>query len=318
MEKQWAMDLMWYLWCGSKSPVFGKDKMTTFEHYFIADKKRPTRRPLNPYYKLSVQEEFCDRILEEFDLPGKGLLYHQRPCAGEDEGWGDPVKAGGKLFIIDGGLSKAYQATTGIAGYTLIYNSNHLALAEHMPFDPNKESSPRVSVVGEDAEPGDGGGYRQGQRAGGADRGFVRTGGGLPGRHAERKGRINDQDGIFADSPGGAGRGRVPYSVIQENLNYYNSYIDGETAKGRPELQVIEELGGPRIIARTIVDATLDTEDRPDGFQSYGEGKSTTEPQKRTAQKQYTGYGTAKSARCTMWISANGMCGFWPVWPVLW
>ena len=58
-----------------------------------------------------------------------------------------PVKAGGKLFIIDGGLSKAYQATTGIAGYTLIYNSNHLALAEHMPFDPNKESSPRVSVV---------------------------------------------------------------------------------------------------------------------------------------------------------------------------
>ena len=85
--------------------------------------------------------------------------------------------------------------------------------------------------------------------------------------------------------------GRVPYSVIQENLNYYNSYIDGETAKGRPELQVIEELGGPRIIARTIVDATLDTEDRPDGFQSYGGREEYDGAAKRTAQKQYTEYG---------------------------
>ncbi len=146
VEKQWAMDLMWYLWCGSKSPVFGKDKMTTFEHYFIADKKTH-KETLNPYYKLSVQEEFCDRILEEFDLPAKGshIINGHVPVKMKD---GEtPVKAGGKLFIIDGGLSKAYQATTGIAGYTLIYNSNHLALAEHMPFDPKKESSPRVSVV---------------------------------------------------------------------------------------------------------------------------------------------------------------------------
>ncbi|WP_320977395.1 fructose-1,6-bisphosphatase [Enterocloster asparagiformis] len=146
VEKQWAMDLMWYLWCGSKSPVFGKDKMTTFEHYFIADKKTH-KETLNPYYKLSVQEEFCDRILEEFDLPAKGshIINGHVPVKMKD---GEtPVKAGGKLFIIDGGLSKAYQAATGIAGYTLIYNSNHLALAEHMPFDPYQESSPRVSVV---------------------------------------------------------------------------------------------------------------------------------------------------------------------------
>ncbi len=146
VEKQWAMDLMWYLWCGSKSPVFGKDKMTTFEHYFIADKSTH-KETLNPYYKLSVQEEFCDRILAEFDLPAKGshIINGHVPVKMKD---GEtPVKAGGKLFIIDGGLSKAYQATTGIAGYTLIYNSNHLALAEHMPFDPNKESSPKVSVV---------------------------------------------------------------------------------------------------------------------------------------------------------------------------
>lgn len=69
--------------------------------------------------------------------------------------------------------------------------------------------------------------------------------------------------------------GRVPYSVIQENLNYYDSYINGETAKGLPEEQVIEELGGPRIIARTIVDAALDTEDRTDGYQAYGTGNDT-------------------------------------------
>ena len=85
--------------------------------------------------------------------------------------------------------------------------------------------------------------------------------------------------------------GRVPYSVIQETLNYYNTYIDGETAKGTPEVQVIEELGGPRIIARTIVDATLDTEDRPDGFQSYGGSEEYDGASKRTAQKQWTEYG---------------------------
>ena len=146
VEKQWAMDLMWYLWCGSKSPVFGKNKMTTFEHYFIADKSTH-KEVLNPYYKLSVKEEYCDRILEEFDLPTKGshIINGHVPVKMKD---GEtPIKAGGKLFIIDGGLSKAYQATTGIAGYTLIYNSRHLALAEHMPFDPKKESTPKVTVV---------------------------------------------------------------------------------------------------------------------------------------------------------------------------
>lgn len=146
VEKQWAMDLMWYLWCGSKSPVFGKNKMTTFEHYFIADKSTH-KELLNPYYKLSVSEEICDKILEEFGLPTKGahIINGHVPVKMKD---GEtPMKAGGKLFIIDGGLSKAYQATTGIAGYTLIYNSRHLALAEHMAFHPDRESSPRVSVV---------------------------------------------------------------------------------------------------------------------------------------------------------------------------
>ena len=141
-----ARDFMWYLWCGAKSPVFGKVKMTTFEHYFIEDPA--TRKELmNPYYRLSVKEEYCNRILEEFCLPQTGshiINGHVPVKIKEGE---SPVKAGGKLFLIDGGLSKAYQSRTGIAGYTLIYNSNHLALAEHKPFDPAKESTPRVSVV---------------------------------------------------------------------------------------------------------------------------------------------------------------------------
>ena len=145
-EKEDAMDFMWYLWCGAKSPVYGKGKMTTFEHYFIED-PATHKEPMNPYYRLSVKEETCDRILEEFGLPRSGshiINGHVPVKIKEGE---SPVKAGGKLFIIDGGLSKAYQSRTGIAGYTLIYNSNHLALAEHKPFDPEKESTPRVSIV---------------------------------------------------------------------------------------------------------------------------------------------------------------------------
>lgn len=145
-EKESSRDFMWYLWCGAKSPVYGKDKMTTFEHYFVAD-KAAAKETMNAYYKLSLKEEYCDKILSEFGLPSKGshIINGHVPVKIKD---GEtPVKAGGKLFIIDGGLSKAYQEKTGIAGYTLIFNSRHLALAEHKPFDPNKESTPRVSIV---------------------------------------------------------------------------------------------------------------------------------------------------------------------------
>lgn len=144
--KEQARDFMWYLWCGAKSPVFGKDRMTTFEHYFVADKSTH-KEHMNPYYQLSQQEEVCDRILEEFGLPTEGshIINGHVPVKIKD---GEtPVKANGKLFVIDGGLSKAYQKHTGIAGYTLIYNSRHLALAEHKPFDPEKESTPRVAIV---------------------------------------------------------------------------------------------------------------------------------------------------------------------------
>ena len=146
LDKNSARDFMWYLWCGAKSPVFGKDKMTTFEHYFVADKTTHRER-LNPYYKLSQQEEVCDRILQEFGLSGEGshIINGHVPVKIKDGEM--PVKANGKLFVIDGGLSKAYQKYTGIAGYTLIYNSHHLALAEHKPFNPEQENTPRVAIV---------------------------------------------------------------------------------------------------------------------------------------------------------------------------
>lgn len=145
-EKEQARDFMWYLWCGAKSPVFGKDRMTTFEHYFVEDRFTHKER-MNPYYKLSQDEAVCNRILEEFGLEkdGSHIINGHVPVKMKD---GEtPVKANGKLFIIDGGLSKAYQGFTGIAGYTLIYNSRHLALAEHKPFDPKRENTPRVSIV---------------------------------------------------------------------------------------------------------------------------------------------------------------------------
>ncbi len=146
LDKENARDFLWYLWCGAKSPVFGKEKMCTFENYFVED-KTTHKEKMNPYYKLSQTEEVCIKILEEFGLPAEGshIINGHVPVKIKD---GEtPVKGGGKLFVIDGGLSKAYQKRTGIAGYTLIYNSHHLALAEHMPFDPGKENTPKVSIV---------------------------------------------------------------------------------------------------------------------------------------------------------------------------
>ncbi|MBR5268664.1 MAG: fructose-1,6-bisphosphatase [Lachnospiraceae bacterium] len=144
--KEWCMDFVWYLWCGPKSPVFGKDKMATFETYFVAEKSTH-KEHMNPYYKLSQKEEICDKILKEFGLPTEGshIINGHVPVKSKDGE--SPVKGNGKLYVIDGGLSKAYQPKTGIAGYTLIFNSHYLALAEHKPFDPNQESTPKVEIV---------------------------------------------------------------------------------------------------------------------------------------------------------------------------
>ncbi len=128
-------DLMWYLWLGSKSPLFGKDQMTTFERCFIADKASHKEHTV-PYYTLIEEEKHCDTILKEFGLDPEvsRILNGHVPVKVKDGK--SPIKGGGKLFIIDGGISKAYQKDTGIAGYTFIFNSRFMALAEHKAYSP--------------------------------------------------------------------------------------------------------------------------------------------------------------------------------------
>jgi len=136
-------DLMWYLWLSSKSPLFGKDQMTTFERCFVADKKTHKEHTV-PYYKLINRKDICEKILAEFGLDPKTshILNGHVPVKIKDGE--SPVKGEGKLFIIDGGISKAYQKQTGIAGYTFIFNSRFMALAEHKPYSPLQEDGSQV------------------------------------------------------------------------------------------------------------------------------------------------------------------------------
>lgn len=138
-EKQLGLDLMWYLWNGECSPLFAKKKMTTFERYFINDKSAYPEGS-NPYFKERDNEPLINRILEDFELdPDKSNIISGhvpvKTLKGED-----PVKANKKMFVIDGGFSKAYHETTGIAGYTLTYNSRGLILVSHEPFESLKSA----------------------------------------------------------------------------------------------------------------------------------------------------------------------------------
>lgn len=133
-EKQKGLDILWFIWENQNSPVFGKAKMTTFERYFIADEKTH-KEPKNPYYSLLEREDVVNRILEEFGLSGEEAHIINGHIPIEAKKGESPVKCSGKLLIIDGGFSKAYQPKTGIAGYTLIYNSYGLVLAAHDPFE---------------------------------------------------------------------------------------------------------------------------------------------------------------------------------------
>lgn len=134
-EKQKGADILWFIWANRHSPVFGKEKMTTFERYFVEDKETHTE-PKNPYYRLLEKEETVNKILEEFGLKDNEyshIINGHIPV--ESKRGESPIKCNGKLLIIDGGFSKAYQPKTGIAGYTLIYNSYGLVLAAHEPFE---------------------------------------------------------------------------------------------------------------------------------------------------------------------------------------
>lgn len=129
-----GQDFLWYLWCGAKSPLFGRSAMTTFERLYIAD-PAAHREIKDPYYKHIAALETAERILREFGLAGAGCHIvngHVPVRAIEGE---SPIKGGGRLIIIDGGFCRAYHQRTGIAGYTLVYNSRGLILRTHQPFE---------------------------------------------------------------------------------------------------------------------------------------------------------------------------------------
>ena len=132
-EKQRGQEILWYLWENPNSPVFGKEKMATFERYFLEEPSLHVE-PKNPYYHMLNDEEMADAVLKEFGLSGADAHIVNGHIPVEAKAGESPVKCNGKLLIIDGGLSKAYQPKTGIAGYTLIYNSYGLVLAAHEPF----------------------------------------------------------------------------------------------------------------------------------------------------------------------------------------
>ncbi|MBL3399112.1 MULTISPECIES: fructose-bisphosphatase class III [Staphylococcus] len=133
-----STDLVWYLWTGKYSSLFGKRAMTTFERYFIED-KASHKEEKNPYYYLREDVDMIRKMLKDFDLnPDEGRIINGHTPVKEIDGE-DPIKADGKMLVIDGGFSKAYQSTTGIAGYTLLYNSFGMQLVAHQEFNTKEK-----------------------------------------------------------------------------------------------------------------------------------------------------------------------------------
>lgn len=148
-EREKGRDTLWWIWCSKYSPLFGKSKMATLERYLIEEKETHKEKK-NPYYTLLENEEVVNNILKEFGLGGQfsHIINGHVPVlqkAGES-----PVKCNGKVLVIDGGFSKAYQKQTGIAGYTLIFNSYGLILVAHKPFTSAEESISRESDIHSD------------------------------------------------------------------------------------------------------------------------------------------------------------------------
>ncbi len=132
-EREFGMDFLWWLWAGRNSPIFGRDRMTTFERRFIADESTWTE-PKNAYYTYYQDPAVCDMLLKEFGLEGKHCHIINGHVPVKAKKGESPIKGGGKLIVIDGGFSKAYQGTSGIAGYTLIFSSRYFRIVAHQPF----------------------------------------------------------------------------------------------------------------------------------------------------------------------------------------
>ena len=144
--KAYARDYFLYLWCGKDSPLFDKSKMATFERYFLLDKDT-YKEEKGAYFRLRNDEHVCDQILDAFEVKGKNrhiINGHVPVHASKGE---NPIKAGGKLMVIDGGFSEAYHHETGIAGYTLIYHSRGFQLVQHEPFTSTKDAISRGSDI---------------------------------------------------------------------------------------------------------------------------------------------------------------------------
>lgn len=133
-EKERGKDIMWYIWLNENSPLYGKTKMSTFERLFIEDKSTH-EEVKNPYYRYLENEEVVDSILREFGLEGDDIHIINGHVPVKVKKGESPIKCGGKVLVIDGGFSKAYQSQTGIAGYTLVYNSYEIMLVAHEPFE---------------------------------------------------------------------------------------------------------------------------------------------------------------------------------------
>ena len=145
-EREFAIDYFLYLWCGKDSPLFDKSKMATFERYFLSDKETFKEEKGN-YYKLRDDETVCDRILDAFGVKGENrhiINGHVPVHASSGE---NPIKANGKLMVIDGGFSEAYHKETGIAGYTLVYHSRGFQLVQHEPFTSARDAIEKCTDI---------------------------------------------------------------------------------------------------------------------------------------------------------------------------
>lgn len=132
-ERAYARDYYWYLWCGPDSLLFDKSKMATFERYFLEDKSTHAEEK-GAYYELRNDETVCDRILDAFGVEGEHRHIINGHVPVKTANGESPIKANGKLMVIDGGFAKAYHETTGIAGYTLVFHSRGFQLVQHQPF----------------------------------------------------------------------------------------------------------------------------------------------------------------------------------------
>ncbi|MCF2681940.1 fructose-1,6-bisphosphatase [Faecalicatena contorta] len=149
-ERERGKDMMWYIWLSENSPLFGKDKMATFERYFLAEKETHKEKK-NAYYRLLEDEKVVNNILKEFGLPSEGSYIVNGHVPVKSKDGENPIKCGGKVLVIDGGFSRAYQKETGIAGYTLIYNSYGLILAAHEPFESTEAAIEKESDIHSDS-----------------------------------------------------------------------------------------------------------------------------------------------------------------------